>query len=146
MTATFSGKISSAESNRSLRAREHHRTREWLGGSSGGRLDPEQVAQDRVLSGSERLQGWRHHNLSRQPASAFSHPHSEDSAPYVEFSGISRVSVSARCLLFFHWTPPDRVWSWLLYFPPQVFTHMGEIPPSPLFSRLNSHGSNLAMS
>lgn len=147
MTATFSGKISSAESNRSFALERENITEP----ESGWEAAPEvALTQSRLLRtvSCQVLNVCRGGDTTTSPGSLLQH----SATLTVRTLLLTWNSVAFPVCQFVHaascsFTGHHRTEFGRGFFTsPQVFTHMGEIPPSPLFSRLNSHGSNLAVS
>lgn len=67
----------------------HHRATEWLGleGTCGAHVIQTPLSStatyNHVQTAPEYLQGWRHHNPTRQPVSVFGHLHREELFPDV---------------------------------------------------------------
>jgi len=101
----------------------------------------QQVDQDGVQLTFEYLQGWRLHNLSGQSVPLLSLPCSKKvfSCVQIEFLFIPFVLIASCFLSGHHWEESLC----LIFIPPshQVFMHVGKIPWSLLFSRVNSPSS-----
>jgi len=86
--------------------------------------------QPTVQTAFEYLKGWRHHNLSGQPAPVLGHPHNKK-----VFSGVQReatvfqyVPIVSCPVPGHHWKKPDSV----LFAPSlQVFMHIDKVPGEP---------------
>lgn len=147
MTATFSGKISSAESNRSFALERENITEPESGWEAALEVA---LTQSRLLrtASCQVLNVCRGGDTTTSPGSLLQH----SATLTVRTLLLTWNSVAFPVCQFVHaascsFTGHHRTEFGRGFFTsPQVFTHMGEIPPSPLFSRLNSHGSNLAVS
>ena len=103
-----------------------------------GHLEP--AAQEHIQTASEYLQGWRIHNLPRQPVPVLDHPHSDKVFPHVQREPpmFQFVPIASGPVTGHHRAEPGSIYLAPLL---QVLINTDEIPLSLLFSRLNSLSS-----